>query len=102
MGKHQLKKKSDFENLEEYMAYTKTSEFLQQYSWKGKTKETIIQEMALPDFEQDFLDEALEVLSEQHKFSGMELDQFILQRLDESEATDDITLEEIMAMDKSE
>lgn len=67
------------------LAYTKSSQFLLNYSWKGKSKEQIIQEMALPDYEQVYLNEAMEELAQQNKFTGMDLDQYILCRLDQED-----------------
>lgn len=65
--------------------YTKSAEFLLEYCWKGKTKEQIIVEMDLPDYEQVFLDAAINELTPLGKFTGMDLDQFIVQRLDEED-----------------
>lgn len=67
------------------LAYTKSSKFLLDYSWKGKDREQIIQEMALPEYEQKYLDEAIKVLSSKNKFTGMDLDRYILSKLDDDE-----------------
>lgn len=80
-----LKKSIDFSSIEEYMTYTKSTEFLLQYSWEDKSHEEIIKDMALPDFEQVFLLEAIEVLKEGNDFSGMVLDRYILRKLDEQD-----------------
>jgi len=97
-----LKNRSDFSTEKEYMAYTKTSEFLLAYSWKGKSKETIINEMALPDFEQNYLDEAIKHLTNKNDFSGMSLDRFILRRLDEDETPDEFNPNDIIFIEREE
>ncbi len=97
-----LKNRSDFSTEKEYMAYTKTSDFLTNYSWKGKAKETIINEMALPEFEQVYLDEAMEYLGKENNFSGMALDRFILKRLDEDETPDEFNPDDIIFIEREE
>ncbi|RFA33847.1 hypothetical protein CAI16_13410 [Virgibacillus dokdonensis] len=82
-----LKTRKDFNTEQEYKAYTKTSDFLLNYSWKGKTKEQIIHEMALPKYEQKYLDESMKELEKKDMYRGMELDRLILRKLDED--TDD-------------
>ena len=52
--------------------------------------------MALPDFEQEYLDEAMEFLNKGEDFSGMTLDRYILRRLDEDEETDDFDEDEVV------
>ncbi|MFS0615310.1 hypothetical protein [Lederbergia ruris] len=99
---NKLKSRSDFSTEREYMSYTKTSDFLLNYSWKGKSKETIINEMALPDFEQVYLDEAIEYLTNQNDFSGMSLDRFILKRLDEDEEADEFNPNDIIFIEREE
>lgn len=64
------------------MTYTKSADFLLNYSWEGKSKEQIIQEMDLPDYEQEYVDAAMQELAPQGKFTGMDLDCFILYQLD--------------------
>jgi len=97
-----LKNRSDFSDEKEYMKYTKTSDFLLAYSWEGKSKETIIEEMALPDFEQEYLDEAMQHLKNQNNFSGMALDRFILKRLDEDETPDEFDSNDIIFIEREE
>lgn len=63
-------------------ANSKTAEFLLSYSWKGKSKEQIIQEMFLPDYEQIYVEAGMKELSLQGKFTGMDLDRFIVHQLD--------------------
>ncbi|WP_121639540.1 hypothetical protein [Virgibacillus sp. Bac330] len=91
-----LKTRNDFNTEQEYRAYTKTSDFLLNYSWKGKTKEQVIYEMALPDYEQDYLEEAMEKLTKKDEFSGMALDNFILRRLDEDEEEEEFDPDEVL------
>ncbi|MBE3569054.1 MAG: hypothetical protein IMW92_02725 [Bacillales bacterium] len=69
-------------------AYKKSSHFLFSYSWKGKTKEQIIIEMGLLDYEQVYLDDAMKELARRNQFSGYDLDRYILQRLDMEEEDD--------------
>lgn len=42
-----LKKRTDFENVEDYAKYTESIDFLLQYSFKGKSLEEVIYDMAL-------------------------------------------------------
>ena len=63
-------------------ANSKTAEFLLNYCWEGKSKEQIIQEMFLPDYEQEYVEAAMKELSPKGKFTGMDLDSFIVQQLD--------------------
>ncbi|WP_255300725.1 hypothetical protein [Bacillus cereus] len=41
------------------MKNKKSAEFLLNYSWEGKTKGQIILEMELPDYEQGYLEDAM-------------------------------------------
>lgn len=77
-----LKTRADFNNEDAYMDYTKSADFLCEYTWKGKTKEQIIHEMALPDYEQELLDEAMGYCGVEEKFLGIDLDRQILFLLD--------------------
>lgn len=70
--------REDFNSEDEYRAYTKTGEFLLHYSWKGKSKEQIIHEMALPDYEQKHFNEAIKYCSVKEEYSGIELDGYIV------------------------
>ncbi len=63
-------------------ANSKTAGFLLNYCWEGKSKEQIIQEMFLPDYEQKYVEAAMKELSLKGKFTGMDLDSFIVQQLD--------------------
>lgn len=96
-----LKKPSDFSSRREYMSYTKTSDFLLNYSWENKSIETIIFEMALPEFEQIYLGEALDELKGGNDFTGMTLDRFILRKLDEEEK-DDFDVEGIVFLERDD
>ncbi|WP_099303266.1 hypothetical protein [Bacillus sp. Marseille-P3800] len=58
------------------------------YNWKNKNKEQIIREMALPDYDQKYLDEAIRFNAEKNDYSGMSLDRYILRKLDEEEEDD--------------
>lgn len=73
-----VKTREDFNNEEAYKTYTKTGEFLCHYSWKGKTREQIIYDMALPDYEQKHLDEALGYCGARGEYLGIELDDHIV------------------------
>lgn len=81
-----LKTKYDFDNYDDFCQYAKTGEFLFAYSWEGKSRGGIIQEMALPDFEIEFLDVALKELKMEKNvdYSGMALDRRIMRKYDES------------------
>ena len=80
-------------------SYTKSAEFLCAYSWEGKTKEQIIKEMALPDYEQVYLEDAMRELAPQKKFTGWDLDRYILQRLD-MEEDDDFDPDDVIFLDR--
>lgn len=86
-----VKTKHDFDNYDDFRKYSKTSDFLLAYSWEGKSRETIIEEMALPNFEIEFLDEALAELERQgnQDYSGMTLDCMIMRKFDDSIVLDD-------------
>lgn len=97
-----VKKRTDFSSEDEYRKYTKTSDFLLAYSWEGKSKKEIINEMALPDFEQEYLDEAMDFLKKKKDFSGMSLDRYILQRLDEDEEPDEFNPDDVIFIEREE
>lgn len=63
------------------LAYSKSAKFLLSYSWEGKSKEQIIEEMTLPDYEQDYLEDAMKELAKQGKFTGMDLDEYFVLRM---------------------
>lgn len=75
-------------NENDPLAYTKSPEFLLSYSWKGKSKEQIVKEMALPDYEERYLDDAMRELALQEKFSGMDLDEYFTLRIAMDEEDD--------------
>lgn len=77
-----LKTRADFNNEEEYRAYTKSGEFLTNYVWKGKSKEEIIFDMALLDPEQELLEEAMGYCGAKGEYLGIDLDRHILLLLD--------------------
>ena len=95
-----LKTREDFRNEDEYKAYTKTSDFLLLYSWKGKTKEQIIYEMALPEYEQEYLEEAMQSLAKRNEFSGMELDRLILHLIDLDAPVDEFDPDEVVFIER--
>ena len=63
------------------LIHSKSGEFLCSYSWKGKSKEQIIDEMELPDYEQKYLEDAMRELAPQGKFIGMDLDEYFVLRM---------------------
>ena len=63
------------------LAWSKSSDFLCNYCWEGKTKEQIVKEMVLPDYEQEYLDDAMKELAPQGRFSGMDLDEYFTLRM---------------------
>jgi len=67
----------------------KSAEFLFNYSWKGKSREQIIKEMDLADYEQEYLDTAMRGLAEEGNYSGFDLDRRILLLIDMNEDDDD-------------
>lgn len=73
-----LKTRSDFQTEDDYRAYTKTSGFLLHYNWKGKTKEQIIYDMALPEYEVKHLDRALKLMEAQGNYQAIDLDRLIM------------------------
>lgn len=68
-------------NNDNHVAYTKSANFLLNYSWKGKTKEQIIEEMKLLSYEQAYLDDAMKELAPQGKYAGMDLDEYFVLRM---------------------
>lgn len=77
------------------VSFSKSADFLLSYNWKNKDKEQIIKDMALPDYEKKYLDEAMRVNAEKNDYSGMGLDRYILRKLDEEE-DDDFNEEEVI------
>lgn len=63
------------------MKNKKSAEFLLNYSWEGKTKEQITLEMELPDYEQEYLEDAMNELGPKGKYSGMDLDSYFVLRM---------------------
>lgn len=63
------------------LSWSKSAEFLCSYSWEGKDKERIIAEMELPNYEQKYLEDAMQELSPQRKFIGMDLDEYFVLRM---------------------
>ncbi|MBO3796470.1 hypothetical protein ACTOS9_21785 (plasmid) [Bacillus subtilis] len=94
-------KRNDFQTEKEYKKYTKTSEFLLNYSWEGKSEKEVIHEMALPLEEQVYLSEAMEQLKKENDFSGMSLDRYILKKLDESEQ-DSFDMDDVIFIERDE
>lgn len=88
-------------NEKNSVAWSKSADFLCNYSWEGKTKEQIIEEMVLPEYEIEYLDDAVKELAPQGKFTGMDLDHYILMRLDMEEEPfdeDDVLYQNQMAI----
>lgn len=73
-----LKTRSDFKTEDDYKAYAKTSEFLVNYSWEGKTREEIIFDMAMPDYEVRHLDEAMKMMEQEGNYKAIDLDRLIM------------------------
>lgn len=73
-----LKTRADFSSEDAYKTYVKTSEFLVNYSWEGKTKEEIIHDMAMPDYEVRHLEQAMELLSLEGNYQAIDLDRLIM------------------------
>lgn len=63
------------------LAWSKSAEFLCDYSWEGKAKKQIIDEMKLPEYEQKYLEDAMQELAPQGKFTGMDLDEYFVLRM---------------------
>ncbi|ENQ3081194.1 hypothetical protein ACEOWG_004558 [Bacillus cereus] len=79
------------------LAWSKSADFLCNYSWEGKTKEQIIKEMALPDYEQKYLEDGMKELASQGKFTGMDLDgYFVLRMAMDEEDVDPIDDDDIL------
>ncbi|NPC93890.1 hypothetical protein HOO54_17125 [Bacillus sp. WMMC1349] len=94
--------RKDFKTEDDYMQYTKTSDFLLKYNWENKNEKTIIHEMALPTFEQEYLVEAMQYLSKKQDFSGMSLDRYILHKLDESEDDSIFDMDDVIFLERDE
>ncbi|WP_176545977.1 hypothetical protein [Bacillus thuringiensis] len=73
---------------ENEVCYIKSVEFLCNYCWKGKTREQIIQEMELVDYEIEYLDQAMEELKKENLYNGWDLDRRILFLIDMEEEDD--------------
>ncbi|WP_193217122.1 MULTISPECIES: hypothetical protein [Bacillus cereus group] len=73
---------------ENEVCYIKSVEFLYNYCWKGKTREQIIQEMELVDYEIEYLDQAMEELKKENLYNGWDLDRRILFLIDMEEEDD--------------
>lgn len=78
------------------LAWSKSADFLGNYSWEGKTKEQIIKEMALPDYEQKYVEDGMKELASQAKFTEFDLDHYILMRLDMEEEEDDFDEDDVL------
>ncbi|RKI18874.1 hypothetical protein D7V71_29840 [Bacillus thuringiensis] len=71
------------------MENKKSSAFLSNYLWKGKDRKQIIEEMELEDYEQKYLDQAMEELIQEEKYNGFELDKRIMLLFEMNEEEDD-------------
>lgn len=74
----------------------KSIDFLSDYSWKGKDREQIIQEMELEDYEQKYLDQAIQELVAEGKYTGYHLDRRILLLIDMHEDEDDFDEDDVV------
>ncbi|MEF7637798.1 hypothetical protein [Bacillus thuringiensis] len=74
----------------------KSIDFLSDYSWKGKDREQIIQEMELEDYEQKYLDLAMQELVAEGKYTGYHLDRRILLLIDMHEDDDDFDEDDVV------
>src|SRR5689334_829207 len=83
-------------NEKDSLAWTKSADFLCNYSWEEKTKEQIIQEMKLVDYEVEYLDQAMEGLKKENLYSGMDLDRRILLLIDMEEEEDDFDEDDVL------
>lgn len=68
--------------------YSKSAEFLFNYSWKGKTKEQIIEKMKLVDYESNYLEQAMNELEKERAFTGFDLTRRIYLLMDLNEKDD--------------
>lgn len=97
-----LKTRKDFATESEYLDYTKSMEFLFGYSWENKSKSEIIYDMALEDYEIEYLERAMEDLKKKNDFSGMALDRYILKLIDMNEKEDDFNEEDVIFLEEEE
>ncbi|MFF1291262.1 hypothetical protein ACFVXR_27840 [Bacillus thuringiensis] len=74
----------------------KSIDFLSDYSWKGKDREQIIHEMELEDYEQKYLDQAMQELVAEGKYTGYHLDRRILLLIDMHEDEDDFDEDDVI------
>ena len=93
--------RKDFETKNEYRRYTKTSDFLLNYNWKNKSEQTIIHDMDLQPYEQEFLQKAMNYLSKKNDFSGMALDRYIMEKIDANDQ-DDFNPNEVIFVERDE
>ncbi|WP_242230084.1 hypothetical protein [Bacillus cereus group sp. BfR-BA-01329] len=61
--------------------HKKSASFLLAYSWEGKSKEQIIEEMELNEIEQKYVEDAMKELAPKGKYTGMDMDAYIVMRL---------------------
>lgn len=66
----------------------KSSAFLSNYSWKGKDRKQIIEEMDFEDYEQKYLDQAMKELIQEEKYNGFELDKRVMLLFEMNEEDD--------------
>ncbi|MDA2067943.1 hypothetical protein [Bacillus cereus] len=78
------------------MENNKSIDFLLNYSWKGKDREQIIEEMELEDYEQKYLDQAMKELAIEGEYSGYHLDRRILLLIDIHEDEDDFDEDDVV------
>ncbi|MEK5501010.1 hypothetical protein [Bacillus sp. FSL M8-0168] len=68
-----IKNKNDFPTEDQYIDYTRTYDFLNQYSIKGKSPKEIIADMALYEDWLPYVEKALPILLEREKTTGYDL-----------------------------
>lgn len=78
------------------VSYKKSADFLFNYSWKGKARKQIIEEMELKDYEQEYLEKAMKELEIEQLYTGFDLDRRILVLIDMDEEDDDFDEDDVI------
>ncbi|KMY54425.1 hypothetical protein AC623_11310 [Bacillus sp. FJAT-27231] len=68
-----IKKRSDFNSEDDYIKYTRSSEFLSAYELNGKEAEEIHYDMRFPESWLPYVKKALPTLIKQGQFKGIDL-----------------------------
>ncbi|MFD1705214.1 MULTISPECIES: hypothetical protein [Siminovitchia] len=78
-----MKTRNDFSSKDAYLEYTRSLDFLKNYSIEGKTAKQIQEEMLIDEDLLHYVEKALEVLKEKNKMRGIDMiylvDQYVIE-----------------------